>query len=94
MTLASTVSTRHNSSITKEHLAQIWGIGLQTASQTLKVTTQKGIGTPYTPLLDGMQLNKLVSDITNYLLDMVIFTQILSSQTPNPREVTPWHKSL
>jgi hypothetical protein len=40
MMIASTASTPHNPSITKEHLAKFWGIGPHTASQTLKVTTK------------------------------------------------------
>jgi hypothetical protein len=43
MQIAGTSSTDRNYNITKEELAKLCGIGLATATQTLKVTTQKGV---------------------------------------------------
>ena len=48
--VASTATSHRSSAITKEHLSKIWGIGLHTASQTLRVTTQKGIRNAVHPI--------------------------------------------
>jgi hypothetical protein len=66
MKIASTHSSPRIPSITKEHLAQIWGIGLNTAAQTIKVPThKKAYGTPYIQLHDVMQPNKADYNIIN-----------------------------
>lgn len=43
VTLASTATGKRSNEITAEVLAKRWGVGLDTARNTLKVTTQKGI---------------------------------------------------
>jgi hypothetical protein len=42
-TILSTATGPRSSTLTPEKLAQRWGIGLETAKNTLRVTTQKGI---------------------------------------------------
>jgi hypothetical protein len=46
-----TSTTNRNSVITKEYLSQLWGISLNTAAQTLQVTTQKGIKNAIHPIV-------------------------------------------
>ena len=43
ITIASTNTTHRNHRVTPELLSQRWGIGLDSAKQTIKVTTQKGV---------------------------------------------------
>jgi hypothetical protein len=50
ITIASTNTSHRNPRINEELLSQRWGIGLETAKQTLKVTTQKGVRYAIGPL--------------------------------------------
>jgi hypothetical protein len=39
------------SQVTKEDLSRLWGISLESAAQTLRVTTQKGVRNPIHPIV-------------------------------------------
>ena len=49
-TIGATMTSAHQSVVTKESLAKRWGIGTQIAAQTLQVTTQKGIRNAVHPI--------------------------------------------
>ncbi len=49
--ISGTSTSNRNSVITKEYLSQLWGISLNTAAQTLQVTTQKGIRNAIHPIV-------------------------------------------
>lgn len=60
---AEVVSNERHTTVSSENLARKWGIGLQTAQQTLRVTTQRGIRTAIHPLhrryrVDHMNLHR------------------------------------
>jgi hypothetical protein len=44
-------SSSRRSHVTKEELAKLWGISLENAAQTLRVTTQKGIRNAIHPIV-------------------------------------------
>ena len=48
--IASVSTKEHTPEITEEVLAKWWGIGLETAKQTIKVTTQAGVWTMVRPV--------------------------------------------
>ena len=61
--IAATVTGERHSSVTPENLARMWSIGIETAKQTLHVTTQKDIRTAIHPLhrryrVDHLHLNR------------------------------------
>jgi hypothetical protein len=70
--IMSRTSSQRRSNITKEDLCQLLGINAETAAQTLRVTTQKGIRNAVHPMVP----------------DMEDFTQIPSLPTNDPQEVT------
>jgi hypothetical protein len=49
--VSATSTTHRGTSISKEYLSQLWGISLNTAAQTLQVTTQKGIKNAVHPIV-------------------------------------------
>jgi hypothetical protein len=49
--ISATSTTHRGPSISKEYLSQLWGISLDTAAQTLQVTTQKGIKNAVHPIV-------------------------------------------
>ncbi len=49
--ISATSTTHRGSSISKEYLSQLCGISLDTAAQTLQVTTQKGIKNAVYPIV-------------------------------------------
>ena len=56
---ASLQSNERHSTITPEHIARTWKIGLKTAQQTLRCTTQKGIRTALHPIQRRYRVNHL-----------------------------------
>jgi hypothetical protein len=44
------VSEKRHNAITPEQLARMWGIGIETAKETLSVTTQRGVRLAVHPL--------------------------------------------
>jgi len=57
--LSSIISNDRHSAATPEDLARLWNIGLQTAKDTVRVTTQKGIRTAIHPMTRRVRVDHL-----------------------------------
>ena len=55
----SIISNERHSAVTPEELARKWNIGLQTAKETVRVTTQKGIRTAMHPMTRRVRVDHL-----------------------------------
>ena len=55
----SIISNNRHSKVSPEELARKWNIGIQTAKDTLKVTTQQGIQTAVHPMTQHMRVDHL-----------------------------------
>jgi Reverse transcriptase (RNA-dependent DNA polymerase) len=58
-TVSSFASTSRHSTVSPEELARKWGIGLETAKHTLRVTTQHGIRTAIHPMTRRLRVDHL-----------------------------------
>lgn len=83
--IATTNTSARDLTMTKELLANLWGISLSTTAQTLKVTTQKGVRNAVHPITrhyatkeSRLQYNKLSSKHGRFYSD-TFFTSVLSS---------------
>ena len=56
---ASLLSAKRHSDITPEELSRKWGVGLQTAKDTLEVTTQRGVRTAVHPITRQVRVDHL-----------------------------------
>ena len=57
--VSSIISNEGHSKVTPEELASKWNIGLQTAKDTIHVTTQRGIRTPVHPMTRRVRVDHL-----------------------------------
>ena len=53
------ITNEHHSKVMPEELSRKWSIGLQTANDTLRVTTQKGIRTAIHPMTQRVRVDHL-----------------------------------
>jgi hypothetical protein len=91
-TILSTATGPRSSTLTSEKLAQRWGIGLETAKNTLCVTTQKGICSTMYPVERRLHTRQAQLRYKQFSGIHGKFTLILSSDVHRPYRVTKWHK--
>jgi hypothetical protein len=77
-TTGAVISNDRHSKITAENLSRIWGVGLDTAHKTLKVTTQMGVRTALHPITRRYRVDHL--HLHRNRLDSAFYTDTLFSK--------------